>query len=187
MNKYFLRKLDKLALTYLIMNIPSVFTQNKDNRLKEVIMVIPQNYFYFLALHFKLSTIWYSTQLVELFAYDSPVVLQNHSVSQTVVSYNFHNLFSNQRFFIFTWNSTLGNSGLKSVSSLFANSSWLEREASEMSGVIFEGKEDLRNLLLTYGDSSSPLRKSVPSVGFKEIYYDINNDLLVQTPVTLQI
>ena len=56
-----------------------------------------------------------------------------------------------------------------------------------MSGVIFEGKEDLRNLLLTYGDSSSPLRKSVPSVGFKEIYYDINNDLLVQTPVTLQI
>jgi NADH:ubiquinone oxidoreductase subunit C len=56
-----------------------------------------------------------------------------------------------------------------------------------MSGIVFEGKKDVRNLMLTYGDSSSPLRKSFPSTGFKEMFYDSNNDLLVQTPVTLQI
>ena len=56
-----------------------------------------------------------------------------------------------------------------------------------MSGLVFEGKADLRNLLLSYGDSSAPLRKSTPSIGFKEIFYDINNDALVQTPISLQI
>jgi NADH-quinone oxidoreductase subunit C len=76
---------------------------------------------------------------------------------------------------------------LKSTSSVFANANWLEREVSEMSGIVFEGKHDLRNLLLSYGDSSAPLRKANPSVGFKEITYDINNDMLVQTPISLQI
>lgn len=56
-----------------------------------------------------------------------------------------------------------------------------------MSGLVFEGKKDLRNLLLTYGDSSAPLRKSVPSIGFKETSYDITNDMLIQTPVVIQI
>ena len=56
-----------------------------------------------------------------------------------------------------------------------------------MSGVAFEGKADLRNLLLPYGDSTSPLKKSFPSTGFKEIFYDVNNDMLIQAPVSLQI
>ena len=56
-----------------------------------------------------------------------------------------------------------------------------------MSGTVFAGKQDLRNLMLTYGDSSAPLRKSAPSVGFREVFFDINNDVLVQTPITLQV
>ena len=40
--------------------------------------------------------------------------------------------------------------------------------------------------MLTYGDTSSPMRKSFPSIGIKEIYYDATTDLLIQTPISLQ-
>jgi len=51
----------------------------------------------------------------------------------------------------------------------------------------FIGKKDLRNLMLTYGDTSAPMKKSTPSIGTKEIYYDSITDLLIQTPVSIQI
>ena len=112
------------------------------------------------------------------------------TASSTVVVYNFHNIFSQERLFIFSPNLSTTkslNSDLKSISGLFANANWLERETSEMSGIVFAGKQDLRNLMLSYGDSSAPLRKSAPSTGFREIFFDINNDTLIQTPITLQI
>ena len=183
-------------LTYLLNNQPSVFTQNYLKNTKSTVLVLPYRHFYFLAVHLKLSTVWYATQLVELFSYEVPSSQSVNSLvgaegvwansSNSILSYNFHNLFSQERLFVFTWKSS-PTSKLKSIANLFSNSNWLEREASEMSGVAFEGKQDLRNLLLTYGDSSSPLQKSVPSVGFKEVFFDVNNDLLVQTPITLQI
>ena len=41
--------------------------------------------------------------------------------------------------------------------------------------------------MLQYGDMSSPFQKAVPSIGFKEMYYDTINDLITQTQVTMQI
>lgn len=194
-----MKNLEKLTLVYILNNLPSFFTQNKTQNPKEVVLCVTQNVLYYLSLHLKFSSSWYSTQLVDIFAYDTPVALapssnnslksDTHSLStsNTIVVYNFHNITSHQRIFIFTWKSVLRDHLLKSTSSVFANANWLEREASEMSGIVFEGKHDLRNLLLSYGDSSAPLRKSTPSVGFKEVIYDINNDMLVQTPISLQI
>ena len=40
--------------------------------------------------------------------------------------------------------------------------------------------------MLTYGDTSAPLKKSFPSIGVKEIFYDATTDLLIQNPVSLQ-
>jgi NADH:ubiquinone oxidoreductase subunit C len=62
----------------------------------------------------------------------------------------------------------------------------LERELSELSGIFFAGKKDLRNLLLQYGDTTIPMRKSFPSIGTREIFYDSVTDLLIQTPVSIQ-
>ena len=75
----------------------------------------------------------------------------------------------------------------KTLSELFFSSAWLEREVGEMHGICFEGKKDLRNLMLQYGDSSSPFRKSYPSVGIKETFYDSVTDTLVQVPVSIQV
>ena len=56
-----------------------------------------------------------------------------------------------------------------------------------MHGLCFEGKKDLRNLMLQYGDSSAPFRKSYPSVGLKEVFYDSVTDSLSITPISIQV
>ena len=58
---------------------------------------------------------------------------------------------------------------------------------SELHGVAFTNKKDLRNLMLQYGDTTVPFQKSSPSIGFKEIYYDSISDVLIETPITLQV
>lgn len=57
----------------------------------------------------------------------------------------------------------------------------------ELGGINFESKKDLRNLMLQYGDSSSPFRKSYPSIGTKETFYDSIVDNISQVPVSIQI
>jgi NADH:ubiquinone oxidoreductase subunit C len=73
-----------------------------------------------------------------------------------------------------------------SITEIFLNANWLERENAELHGIFFAGKKDIRNLMLTYGDTSAPMRKSFPSIGIKEIFYDTTIDSLIQTPVSIQ-
>jgi NADH:ubiquinone oxidoreductase subunit C len=63
----------------------------------------------------------------------------------------------------------------------------LEREVAELSGIETKEKKDLRNLMLQYGDSSSPFQKSFPSIGLKEMYYNPVKDTIVQNKLSVQI
>jgi NADH:ubiquinone oxidoreductase subunit C len=63
----------------------------------------------------------------------------------------------------------------------------LERENAELHGVLFLGKKDLRNLMLQYGDNTTPFQKSFPSIGLKEMYYNPIKDTIIQNPITIQI
>jgi hypothetical protein len=40
--------------------------------------------------------------------------------------------------------------------------------------------------MLQYGDTSMPFKKSSPSIGVKEVFYDSVNDVLIQVPVSVQ-
>ena len=51
----------------------------------------------------------------------------------------------------------------------------------------FENKKDLRNLLLQYGDTSTPFRKTYPSIGTKETIYDTTDDYIKQNPISVQL
>jgi len=172
----------------------SLVMREKTSNVNLTLVVVPSPAFYLLLLHLKLSSVWYSTQLVDMFAYEIPSIRLASSKTNTdqtstenLVTYNFHNLFSQERFFLVVDDYSQNKSLIKSSSNVFANANWLERELSEMSGLLFENKADVRNLLLMYGDTLNPLRKSVPSIGFKEVMFDINNDFIVQTPVTIQV
>ena len=184
--------MSKLFFSKVFKNLPYVFFKNKQFRWNNLAILTSDEMLYYVALHLKLSTSERSTQLVELFAYENPLTETVNplwrSGSNPVLVYQFHNLFSQKRLFLFvtsTKNSTVSTP--KTLSELFFSSAWLEREAGEMHGICFEGKKDLRNLMLQYGDSSAPFRKSYPSIGLKETFYDSVTDSLVQIPVSIQV
>jgi len=179
----------KLFFKYILFNSTFLFLNNVIKNRKIINLFITQNYFYFLSLHFKFSTFFYHSQLSDIFAYELPININNKKsfTPSSIVVYNFHNMGFQQRFFIFTLKDNTTYSYLKSITELFPNSSWLEREVSELHSINFEGKKDLRNLMLQYGDTSSPFRKSYPSIGTKEMFYDGLNDLIVQSPVSIQV
>jgi len=144
-----------------------------------------------------------------MFAYELPFIGSNKinkkskniitnlkGVAQpSVVVYNFHSMFYHNRIFIFSqhnqhiFNSKIQNNyyTLNSITELFPAGNWLERENSELHGINFLGKKDLRNLMLQYGDSSTPFNKSFPSIGENELVYNPINDTINQVPVSVQL
>ena len=64
------------------------------------------------------------------------------------------------------------NKSLVSITSIFYNSGWLEREVFDFFGLYFLFNKDLRRILLDYGFKGYPLKKNFPLSGFIELYYD---------------
>ena len=57
------------------------------------------------------------------------------------------------------------NPRLSSVTSVWKGANWLEREAFDLFGIIFDGHPDLRRILLTPDWEGYPLRKDYPLQG----------------------
>jgi NADH:ubiquinone oxidoreductase subunit C len=138
-----------------------------------------------------------------MLAYDLPTNVNSNKsdfndkmplLNNCILIYNYHSILFQQRFFVFVLNipqkninkNSINWNSLNSITELFLNANWLEREISELHGIFFIGKKDLRNLMLQYGDTSAPMQKSFPSIGIREIFYDSLSDLLIQNPVSIQ-
>lgn len=61
---------------------------------------------------------------------------------------------------------------LPSITPLYENADWLEREVWDLFGVFFYEHPDLRRILTDYGFDGNPFRKDFPLSGFVEIYYN---------------
>lgn len=178
-------------------NLPWVLISNNSFRSKSTLLLVSDYWLYYLVLHLRFATSSRSLQLVEIFGYENattsiPVSKQGmkgiSAISTISVIYHFHNLFSQDRIFLILSNLSYGNSAnLKTLGEVFSTSQWLERELNEMYGLCFRGKKDLRNLMLQYGDSSTPFRKIYPSIGLTELIYDTVTDALVHVPTSIQI
>ena len=186
----------KLYFKCLLNGINYSFVSNLSQAEKNYNLFCSTKSLYYLCLHMRFSSAFHSTQLVDILAYELPTYSSNTNdilskSSSSVVIYNFHSLMSQDRFFLFfqpglsTTNSPFNQ--LCSITELFSAANWLEREVSELSGVSFLGKKDLRNLMLQYGDASAPFQKSFPTIGLKEMFYDPLKDTIIQNPVSVQL
>ena len=71
------------------------------------------------------------------------------------------------------------------VTTLWPNAGWLEREVFDLYGVTFAGNQDLRRILTDYGFEGHPFRKDFPLTGYTELRYSEEEKRVVYEPVQL--
>mgnify|MGYP005853587879 CR=1 FL=1 len=77
------------------------------------------------------------------------------------------------------------NQTIPSVSNIYSNAIWYEREVYDMFGLIFENHPDLRRILTDYDFEDFPLRKDFPVEGKVEMFYDEEQQRCVYRPTKL--
>ena len=71
------------------------------------------------------------------------------------------------------------------VTTVWPNANWLEREVFDMYGVLFSGHPDLRRILTDYGFRGHPFRKDFPLTGYVELRYSEEQQRVIYEPVEL--
>jgi NADH-quinone oxidoreductase subunit C len=73
-----------------------------------------------------------------------------------------------------------------SIADIWSSANWLEREAFDLFGIVFDGHNDLRRILTDYGFIGHPFRKDFPTTGHVEMRYDAEQARVVYQPVTIE-
>ena len=118
------------------------------------------------------------TQLIDFFAVDYPDRQKRFQIIYKLLSMT-HNQRASIRLDL-----TEGEAA-PSVSEIFSNANWLEREVWDMYGVLFSDHPDLRRILTDYGFEGHPQRKDFPLTGYVELRYDETQKRVVYDKVKL--
>ena len=147
---------------------------------------VPAKWVYPLNVFFKRDlTMWNST-LLDGSAIDcSNFKKQNNSLdyffnnNNLVVFYVYYFYFLKIKINLSYFYNTYKKNPTHSVEKLYKNANWIERETSEMFGVNFKHKKDIRKLLTDYSNFENPLLKSYPCEGFFDVFYNFFDDQVV--------
>ena len=117
-------------------------------------------------------------QLMEIAGVDYPSRVERFEVVYMLLS-----ITRNSRVIVKL--STTENLPVPTVTTLWPNADWLEREVFDLYGVLFDGHPDLRRILTDYGFEGFPLRKDFPLTGYLEVRYSEELKRVVYEPVEL--
>lgn len=135
------------------------------DRLGYVFDASPRTLVYFLSF-FYYSSMFLARLLVDICVYERTVLAYRHVVSYVVSSAD----YSNQ----FRFRTAVGTvNRVPTVTLLFSNASWAERESFELFGVWFEGHRDCRRVVTDYGYDGFVGRREFPVIGVGETFYSV--------------
>jgi len=156
MNNFILSLINIFYIKYIISSI-----------LKYACIVLLLNIFYYynFFIDLKNSMVLNFESLADFTGLHYPDILNEIELNYFILSYKL-----NLRFIlkIFMKKEDL----IISLSKIFINSTWLEREVWDMFGVKFIFHNDLRRILTDYGFLGHPLLKYFPLSGFYELRFD---------------
>jgi NADH-quinone oxidoreductase subunit C len=75
---------------------------------------------------------------------------------------------------------------LETLTGIWNNVNWYEREAFDLFGIMFSGHPDLRRILTDYGFIGHPFRKDFPISGHVEMRYDPQQKRVIYQPVSIE-
>lgn len=155
--------------------IPFILYQNIN---KEHILTISKNYLYFTFFFLK-KHIFLKYNLLTCI---SGVDLMNKKY-RFCIAYDLLSLTFNTRLRIKIFVDEIGT--VPTLTSVFINSNWWEREIWDLFGIYFLEHPDLRRILTDYGFEGHPLKKDFPLSGYIELRYDIKKKRIISEPLEL--
>jgi len=83
------------------------------------------------------------------------------------------------------WLRVFDTNDISTISTIYENSKWFEREIWDMFGIYFNNHIDLRRILTDYGFNGHPLKKGFPLSGYVEIKYNEIEKQVIIEPLKL--
>ena len=169
-----LESLEKLINSELTTKINSSSINHDELKLK-----IDEEDLHSVILFLKNDTRTKFRQLIDITAVDYPERDKRFKLIYFLLSHE-NNLRLNIEFQI------KENYQVKSITSIFPSSNWMEREVFDMYGIHYKDHPDLRRILTDYNFSGHPLRKDFPLTGHNEVRYNEEDKKVIYEPVKLE-
>ncbi len=107
---------------------------------------------------------------------------------KNILFYNYQIYSSKIKLFIYFFYNINKNYKINSIDKIYPNANWIERETSEMYGIYFNNKKDHRKLMLDYSINETPLSKSYPLEGTRQLFFSFfENQVVVQNNKYIEI
>lgn len=147
---------------------------------------LPQKWLFSVNLFFKKELFFWNSYLVDSSAIDT----LNYKITNTylttflktnniIIFYIYYFYFLKIKINISVVYNNFLKKHLSSIDGIFLNSNWIERETSEMFGINYFNKKDVRKLLIDYSSFENPLLKTYPTEGFFDVFYNFFEDQVV--------
>jgi NADH-quinone oxidoreductase subunit C len=125
-------------------------------------------------------------QLIDLCGVDyQDFKIAAHDEKRFCVVYHLLSLKNNQRLRVKVFAEDDEFPIFPTMTEVWPNADWYEREAFDLFGLMFIDHPDLRRLLTDYGFVGHPFRKDFPMIGKVEVRYDPTLKRVIYEPVSI--